>query len=1128
MSKSTPDLPFDRPPEPPVPSGSFAVPSPWALAEGEQPFPPRVVRASAGSGKTFDLVGRYIGLLAAGVDPDKILATTFTRKAAGEILARVLLRLSRCVTDLAVLEEVKEKSIPRGIPFDAARAASLLATLCRELPRLQVETLDAFFHRIAKGHAFELELPPDWAIGDRATLARIRRRAVHDLLESRPESAAELMRRLQRGEVRRSVAEQIDALVVDLHHRWLESPSAAWDTITPPPAPAASDLVLARRTLAGLAVPKTKKGAENATWSKAKNAILRAIDAEDHRALAKNGLVEKVLEGSAEYAKKPIDFEWERALEPHLEAARHHELTRLVEQNLASLELISEYDGWERKRRDTLGIYDFQTVTRLLGEASFTAEMLPVYERIDARIDHILLDEFQDTSLIQYAVLQPILEELLAGLGEQRTFYCVGDVKQAIYGWRGGRRALFDAVEGLLEGDCTETKSMSWRSSPVILDAVNQVFEQIETAFDEPGDADAAAEWRAAFPPHQAAKKDLPGYVTLEIATATSEEEHLPGRELPYSRAIEAIEAIHDRDPRLTIGVLLRKNDRVGPLIDLLREKEIDASQEGGNPLTDSAAVNRILAALQWADHPADRAAQFTAASCRLGPTLGLALDTDLTTKALAARQLRWALIEEGYGATILRLAEALAPSCNARERIRLDQLVELAHRFGDETGLRPSTFVERVRKTPVESPTGSSVQVMTVHRSKGLEFDVVILPQLTDSWFSPTPTLLASSCNPMLPADRITRYASKATRRLCAEQLEPIYQSHRAEIVTEAISLFYVAMTRARHALRLWLPPGKLNRTPTFARIARICLGGEKSELDEKDEETVLYSSGDPEWIDRWLEGRPELERPAAPEDTPAFEDPPASEGAAAPVGAPPAKKGRAHPSELQHPSETSATPPSGTAGGGAATARRRAMRTGTTVHALLEGIEWIAPIAAAGSILIDRARRSRAMATLPIELTPFVEAACEQIEAAFGHGAARALYSEEGARERLAALAGETPERIEAAREVPYGWIEPGVSGSLMAGIIDRLHLAFGRDEGGREHVIAAEVIDAKTSPLEGAELSEHLRREYAGQLAAYAKSVSMLYGIPPERISTSILALPAGAVIPIPLGQSAPGPL
>ena len=108
----------------------------------EKAFPNVVIRASAGSGKTFQLTNRYLALLNAGIEPDQILATTFTRKAAGEILNRILFRLAQAATDQAerqqLAEDINEKSLSRE------KCLALLRHTTSSLHRLRVGTLDSF------------------------------------------------------------------------------------------------------------------------------------------------------------------------------------------------------------------------------------------------------------------------------------------------------------------------------------------------------------------------------------------------------------------------------------------------------------------------------------------------------------------------------------------------------------------------------------------------------------------------------------------------------------------------------------------------------------------------------------------------------------------------------------------------------------------------------------------------------------------------------------------------------------------------------------------------------------------------------------------------------------------------
>lgn len=1063
-------------------------------------FPHRLVRASAGSGKTYALVHRFIGLLAIGTEPRRVLATTFTRKAAGEILARVMARLAGCVLDATVRDEVNVQIVPAP-PLDAAAAERLLASVAESLPTLQVETLDAFFHRIAVGHGFELDLPPDWGVADSATLARIRRRAIADLLEADTDAAVELMHRLHHGDLRRSVTEQVDGLVVQLHQQWIESPEGSWDRIDVPPAPSAGDLAAARATLEALPVPETKAGKPNHHWVNARDGLLAILDEDRLEEIATNGVVRKVLAGEDRFARAEIEPEWIAALETPLAAARHRILRRLRDQNLASEELIRDYDSFERRRRDELGLYDFGTVTRRLAERHTTERILEVYERIDARIDHVLLDEFQDTSRLQYAVLRPVIEEVVAGGTEGRSVFCVGDVKQAIYGWRGGCRALFDVVEGLLPEGSDDSRSVSYRSSPVVLDAVNQVFDDLPAAFVEPDDAATARAWCDGFEPHHAHHGDRPGFVELRFAAREDTDVDGAGnpfddRELPFLRALDTVEALHRAAPGASIGVLLRRRQRVGALIDLLRARGIDASQEGGNPLSDSPAVNRLLSLLTFADHPADRASLYAVVHSPLGGALGLSGTEDRARNAEVARAVRRALLDDGYGPTLRRYAAALAPVCDDRDRARLEQLVELADRIGDEAGLRPGAFVERVRTTPKESPTGSPVRVMTIHGSKGLEFDAVVLPQLTDLWLSPTPTILAAGDDPVLPPDHITRYVGKDVRALVGDPVESIYRGHRAETVTEALSVLYVALTRAKHALHLILPAGKLTDAPTFGRILRCTLAEDPEE--EGGNEAVLHSSGDPEW---WRT----LGTPAPPTPVPA---PP--EGVA-PL---PERDGA-----TVRPSDHEEVAPANGEATTSARVRRLARRRGTVVHALLEAIGW-------GESVTDATARDAALDAavdrLPSSEGPISAAARAEITGALGSPSLRSLISESEARGRLTALAGAEPIALETVAELAYARLAAG--DAIERGVIDRLHLARGP-----EGVIAAEIIDWKTDaapedPAIPAEaFAELLADRYSAQFAAYRAAVSELFSLDPSRITTTLVHVPSGTVVPV--GEPAP---
>jgi ATP-dependent helicase/nuclease subunit A len=168
----------------------------------------RVILASAGTGKTFQLTNRYIALLARAVEPSAILATTFTRKAAGEILGRILVRLAKAAGgDANAVAELQEHADPS---LDADRCRALLLRVSGELHRLSILTLDAFFLRIAGGLLLDLDTPPGWSMLDEESDAQLRSDAALDAIGGMSTvEAVALLERLHQGGLSRRVHDEL-------------------------------------------------------------------------------------------------------------------------------------------------------------------------------------------------------------------------------------------------------------------------------------------------------------------------------------------------------------------------------------------------------------------------------------------------------------------------------------------------------------------------------------------------------------------------------------------------------------------------------------------------------------------------------------------------------------------------------------------------------------------------------------------------------------------------------------------------------------------------------------------------------------------------------------------------------
>ena len=221
------------------------------------------------------------------------------------------------------------------------------------------------------------------------------------------------------------------------------------------------------------------------------------------------------------------------------------------------------------------------------------------------------------------------------------------------------------------------------------------------------------------FPEHTTARQDLAGYAELVTAEATDGNAD-EKREKCFAAAAHLAATLQTKAPTYSVGILTRGNAAIGHLIHHLENLGVEASQEGGNPLTDSKSVERILSALMMSEHPGDKRWAFHVAGSPLAQINGI-----------GPSWIRQSIDDRGIAETIENLASILAPVCDARDTLRLKQLTRLAIQYEPNATDRLRDFIDLVRNKRVERPQEARVRVMTIHQAKGLEFDTVILPQL-------------------------------------------------------------------------------------------------------------------------------------------------------------------------------------------------------------------------------------------------------------------------------------------------------------------------------------------------------------------------------------------------------------
>lgn len=1060
--------------------------------------PHEIILASAGTGKTFRLARRYLQLLVDGNDHGEILATTFTRKAAREILARVMQWLAAGAAggekfDALTPDVYPVEQFPSGPPADwnPEHCHRMLKSVVGGLHRLQVRTLDSWFASLARLFGLELGLPAGWNLADARDDVRMRDRVLSALFaDTDAASAADMLGALQSGAHSRAVhSGQLELLSTGLEILRDSSP-AAWEKLNPGAAPSADAHAAAAAAIRGIVIPLTKAGKKRALWEKAVQKVADALEAQRWTDFLGETLVARVVEGLHEYGKAEIEVDAARALQRGIDVARWHVIEAMRRWTLAARELLSDFDGRYSAAKYDAGGYLHEDMPRLLvgGAQAHLADAAVAY-RSDGRLQHLLLDEFQDTSVWQWRVLQPLLDRVIQGASSETdrvpSLFCVGDVKQSIYGWRQGEPRLLEGISDWYALGEPETMVKSWRSSQKVLDAVNAVFGNFEAVYARVPEMDpiAATNWASRWQDHVAAKKLLGG---AGVQIIRKDEDN-------YAPVVEEVAArvatIHGQHPQASVGVLVQRRKWIPRILHELEKRGIRASGEGGSELTDSQSVQAALSIFRLAHSPEDTMAAFHLASGPFAGDLRLSLatvgsDEFRDAASRASSRIRRGLLNYGAGGFL----DALRPHIDAHwkesawEIRRFGQLIDLAHGFDTGRVLRPADFVAHVEGTPLENPSPSPVRVMTIHASKGLEFDGVVLPLWQETKGNGGRGLFRYSRPDGDPRSGFDRVVPKAPAAIVA--VDPLLEELQAATTTrdqqEAYCVLYVAMTRARRRLDLFLEEGAKNpKSFSLPLLVENALGMSDDHWSTVDEGLETAAIEQPE-----ADPLPDPEA-AAPQVS--------LRGIAAATGS------RSRP--RWSPSGSGAEPEldgSTLFLRGGEIARTR----GTIMHRLFEEIEWLEefdePDVALSAMLVaegvgdggSHVEYLRAFRDA-LNLRPVKELLRKH------------SYREEGSLE------------VWRERDFLVRAAEPGgAENATLRGSFDRVVLERTADG----QAIRAHIIDFKTGAIHDADDEQRKRDAYRPQMEAYRTALQAMTGLATDAIRLSLLFVDAGQVLDV----------
>ncbi len=830
------------------------------------------VAANAGSGKTYTLANRVARLLLADAEPQKILCLTFTRAAAAEMQDRLFRQLGQW----AMLgdAELRAKIAQIGASADDLPKARRLFAQALETPgRLKVLTLHAFCQIVLSRFPLEAGVPPGFEVLDEQTAREMIAEARQHVLERAgagdPVLAGAVSRlAVETGEFR--MAQLLDAALGGDRRRLDrllangESPAvlarrAHGVTGDEDEQSIAVDFCsLLARDIALLEASRAWLGAGTTTdvkYAAYIGAALAATDEEarfagfyslffDSKDMPRPKLATKKLAEA-----RPDLLAWLTSLqENYCKADQRRRAARAAALAEAALTVIAAVRGEYARAKRLAGLLDYDDLIVETGKLLEGGAAQWVLYKLDGGIEHVLIDEAQDTSPAQWEIVGRLTEEFFTGPARHRTIFAVGDEKQSIFSFQGAdpsqfesNRALFakrlaDAGQELL----IQPLITSRRSAPQILEFVDKVFES-EAA--RSGLTFGGAEIR-----HEAHRKTARGGVEFWPALTPLDKEELdpwlpvdaPQAESSVARlARQVAERIagwinngarlpdHKRPitPRDIMILLPRREPFGGEVIRQLKLRDIPVAGADRIRLTEQIAVMDLMAlgrfALQGRDD-LNLAALLRSPLCGLGEQalydLAQPRKSDLWSALTAAQNKPAFAGAHAFLSEMLALADQVPPfefyshALSARggktkllERLgaeaadAIDEFLALALAY--ERGQTPSLegFLDWIARGGTEIKRDmergrDEVRVMTVHGAKGLEADIVILPDTTGQagGLHRHEGLLFAHDGVLFPLPREEAPQVVQDAKLAADE----------EVLKEHRRLLYVALTRARDRL--------------------------------------------------------------------------------------------------------------------------------------------------------------------------------------------------------------------------------------------------------------------------------------------------------------------------------------
>lgn len=825
-----------------------------------------VYKASAGSGKTFTLAVQYIRQLIE--DPTayrRILAVTFTNKATAEMKTRILEQLYGLAHGLKTsdgyLAELK-KVCSKSEEIIRQSAQKALENIVHDYNRFRIETIDSFFQAVLRNLARELELGANMTIELNDT----------DALSDAVDAMIEKLDRL--SPVLDWLLEYIDERISDdkrwdisgeiksfgrniLNESYIERGEGLRRKLADPafiPAyrkqvqnirqDALEEMKGFSEQFEGLLEMKGLAPEELKNGKRGIGSYFAKLANGDLTEKIRNATVEKCLESAENWATKTsprradiLDLASSELLPLLASAEAFRPKNNLIVnscnlslRHLNNLRLLAHIDEELRLQNQQHNRFLLADTNALLHSLMREGDAAFIYEKIGTAIDTVMIDEFQDTSRMQWENFHLLLEE---SLSQREGSLIVGDIKQSIYRWRNGDWKI---LAGLGDDPTLriheQTLKTNWRSEARIVRFNNAIFTaavQILNHRHEDETGQTCLQLLNAYSDvcQQTAKQDEQGYVRLTF---------LPGsQELPYAEAtleelakeVERLVAagIHTTD----IAILVRKNKSIPAIADYFdKHTSYRIVSDEAFRLDASTAVCMMMDGLRLLAVPEDRIAGARLAVAYQYEILHTDIGLNHILQDETGKFLPESFIAQQEELRLMPLYELLEKLFLLFDMQRIkhqdaylcafyDAVTEYVEEHSSELTAFIAWWDERLHEKTIPSGEIDGIRILSIHKSKGLEFHTVLLPfcdwkieNETNNhliWCSVAGTGKETDIAPFNELDIVpVNYSSAMADSVYRDS----YHDERLQLWVDNLNLLYVAFTRACKNLIIWSKAGQ------------------------------------------------------------------------------------------------------------------------------------------------------------------------------------------------------------------------------------------------------------------------------------------------------------------------------